>query len=99
AIAAAETLAASAVRRSALTGETTPVARTVDLATVVPVAAGKVEFETSEEGRELDILAHLLKRATADTFRARVAGLDLSGLLARFTEGHTVETGELVPAP
>jgi magnesium chelatase subunit I len=35
----------------------------------------------------------------ADTWRARLAGTDLSGLLGRFEEGGTVETGDLVAAP
>jgi magnesium chelatase subunit I len=98
AIAAAETLGASAVRRAAVTGEETPVARVVDLPAVVPVSLGKVEFDQLEEGRELELLKHLLRRSVAETWRARLAGSDLSGLLRRFDEGATVETGDLVPA-
>jgi magnesium chelatase subunit I len=98
-IAAAETAAASAVRRAAVTGESVPVVRVVDLPAVVPTALGKVEFDELEEGRELDLLKHLLKRAVAETFRARLAGQDLSGVLRRFDEGATVESGELVSAP
>jgi magnesium chelatase subunit I len=99
AIAAAETVAASAVRRAAVTGEEVPVGRVVDLPAVVPVLLGKVEFDQLEEGRELELLKHLLRRAVADTWRARLAGTDLSGLLGRFEEGGTVETGDLVAAP
>ena len=98
AVAATESVAASAVRRAAITGEPTAVARVCDLPSVVAAARGKVEFESSEEGRELEVLAHLLRKATADTFRAHLAGLDLTGLQARFDEGGTVETGDLVPA-
>ncbi len=98
AIAAAETVAASAVRRAAVTGEPQAVARVCDLPSVVPASRGKVEFEAAEEGRELDVLAHLLRKATADTFRHLLAGVDLTGLQARFEEGATVETGDLVPA-
>ncbi|MCA1713351.1 MAG: hypothetical protein LC789_17615, partial [Actinobacteria bacterium] len=98
AVAGAETVAASAVRRAAVTGEAVAVARVCDLPAVVPASRGKVEFEAAEEGRELEVLAHLLRKATADTFRARLAGVDLSGLQARFDEGATVETGDLVPA-
>jgi magnesium chelatase subunit I len=98
AIAAAETVAASAVRRAAITGEQVPVARVVDLPAVVPVSKGKVEFDQFEEGRELELLEHLLRRAVAETWRARLGGSDLSGLLGRFDDGATVETGELVPA-
>ena len=98
AVAATETVAASAVRRAAVTGEAAAVARVCDLPAVVAAARGKVEFEAAEEGRELEVLAHLLRRATADTFRALLAGLDLSGLQRRFDEGASVETGDLVPA-
>jgi magnesium chelatase subunit I len=98
AIAAAESASAAAVRRSALTGEPTPVVRICDLPPVVSSLRGKVEFEVSEEGREQEVLEHMLRRATADTFRARLGSVDLSGLLTLFEDGGTVETGELVPA-
>src|SRR5205807_7707784 len=102
AIAAAESTAASAMRRSALAGSPspgeTPVARVCDLPAVVSTLRGKVEFEVSEEGREEEMLGALLRRAIADTFRSRLGSVDLSGLLAKFEDGGTVESGELVPA-
>jgi magnesium chelatase subunit I len=99
AIAAAESAAASAVRRSALAAETdVPVARVCDLPAVVSTLRGKVEFEVSEEGREEEVLHHLLRRAVAETFRARLGSADMSGLLTKFADGGTVESGELVPA-
>ena len=98
AIAAAESVAASAVRRAALTGEAQPVARICDLPPIVSSLRGKVEFEVSEEGRETEVLEHLLRRAVADTFRSRLGSADLSGLLATFEGGGSVETGEMVPA-
>jgi magnesium chelatase subunit I len=97
AIAATETAAASAARRAAITGEPA-IARVVDLPAVIPAVLGKVEFDQMEEGREQELLIHLLRRSLSETFRARLGGADLSGLLARFTEGGTVETGELTPA-
>jgi magnesium chelatase subunit I len=98
AIAATEAVAASAVRRAAITGEDQPVARVCDLPAVISTLRGKVEFEVSEEGREQEVLDHLLRRATSDTFRALLGNADLTGLLARFTDGGIVETGDLVPA-
>jgi magnesium chelatase subunit I len=65
---------------------------------VLPTLLGKVEFEMGEEGREVEVVAHLLRLAVAETFRERLAGLDLSGFTGIFAEGATVETGELVPA-
>jgi len=97
AIAAAESASASAVRRAALTGEQQPVTRICDLPPTVTTLRGKVEFEVSEEGREQEVLEHLLRRATADTFRAHLGNADLSGLLATFDEGGSVETGDMVP--
>jgi magnesium chelatase subunit I len=98
AIAAAEAVAASAVRRAAITGEDQPVARVCDLPSTISTLRGKVEFEVSEEGREQEVLDHLLRRATAETFRATLGSADLSGLLARFAEGGAVETGDLLSA-
>ena len=73
-------------------------ARVCDLPAVISTLRGKVEFEVSEEGREQEVLDHLLRRATSDTFRALLGNADLSGLLARFGEGGVVETGDLVAA-
>ena len=63
----------------------------------MPAVRGKVEFDALEEGREEEVLTHLMKRSTAETFRARLSGLDLSGLQKCVEEGGPVETGELVP--
>jgi magnesium chelatase subunit I len=97
AIAAAETVAASALRRAALLGED-PVARIADAPSIVGTLRGKVEFESGEEGREIEVLAHLLRTAAAETFRDRLAGLDLSGFTDLVADGGVVETGELVAA-
>ncbi len=101
AIAGTESVAAAAVRRSALAAEPRdemPVARVCDLPPIVSTLRGKVEFEVSEEGREEEILAHLLRRATVETFRGRLGGADLSGLTDKFTDGTTITCGELVSA-
>jgi magnesium chelatase subunit I len=98
AIAAAEGVAASALRRGARVGEALAVARVCDVPTVVPTLLGKVEFEMGEEGREAEVVQHLLRVAVAETFRDRLLGLDLSGFTQLFADGATVETGELVPA-
>ena len=97
-IAAAESVAASALRRSARSGEQEPTARICDLSPVLPTLLGKVEFEMGEEGREQAILDHLLKLAVAATYRDRLGGLDLTGFTDVFARGGLVETGELVPA-
>ena len=98
AVACAEGAAASALRRGALTGEDAPVARVGDLGAVVPTLRGKVEFEMGHEGRERDVLDHLVRVATVDVFRSRLAGRDLSSVTDRFAQGATVEDGDLVPS-
>ncbi|MDQ2706563.1 MAG: ATP-binding protein [Actinomycetota bacterium] len=99
AIAAAEIVAAAALRRAALTGEDAPVARPVDLDAVPDVLRGKLEFESGFDDRagQQEILEHLLRKATAETARARLAGLDLNPL-AEAVAQHPVRTGERVPA-
>lgn len=98
AIAGAETVAAAALHRATGRGEDEPVARVVDLQTAVDVLGGKIEFETGEEGREEEILTHLLRLATAEVVRSRLAGLDLGLLVEALEGGAIVTTGEQVTA-
>jgi magnesium chelatase subunit I len=98
AIAAAETVAASARHRGALLGETEPVARVVDLGTIIDVLRGKLEFESGEEGREQAVLEHLLRRSTADTAQRALGGIDVGTLVAAVEGGSAVTTGERVSA-
>jgi magnesium chelatase subunit I len=95
-VAGVETVAASAARRAALTGEEPAVARVCDLASAVPTLVGKVEFEVTEEGREVEILTHLMRRAVHETFRRHLGTADLTALVERFDEGGSIESGELV---
>lgn len=97
-IAGVETIAAAALHRATVQGESEPVARVVDVETAVDVLGGKVEFETGEEGREAEILQHLLRKATAETVRARLGGIDLGLLVAAIEDGVSITTGEQVTA-
>ncbi len=98
AIAGVETVAASAVRRAAISGEPVAVARVADLPAVVPASRGKVEFDDADEGREFEVLEHLLRRSIAETYRSHLAGLDLRPLQEKFDHGLTVTTGDAVGA-
>lgn len=97
AIAGAETVAASAARRAAITGEE-PVARLVDLEAAVDVLGGKVEFEHGEEGREWDILEYLLRNAVAQSVRNRIKGLDFAELIEALDGSTFITTGENLTA-
>jgi magnesium chelatase subunit I len=98
AIAAAETIAAAAVHRAAILGEAEPVARPVDLGTIIEVLRGKVEFESGEEGREIEVLEHMLRRATADTVRAHLGGINLAALVTAIETGEPIVTGDRITA-
>ena len=98
AIAAAETIAAAAVHRAAILGEADAVARPVDLGTIIEVLRGKVEFESGEEGREIEVLEHMLRRATADTVRAHLGGLNLAALVTAVESGDPIVTGDRITA-
>jgi magnesium chelatase subunit I len=98
AIAGAETVAAAALHRATITGEDSAVARPVDVEAAVDVLGGKVEFETGEEGREREVLTHLLRTATAETVRAHLAGVDLGPLVSVLERGTTVTTGDQITA-
>jgi magnesium chelatase subunit I len=98
AIAGAETIAASALHRATRQGEDVAVARVVDLESAVDVLGGKIEFETGEEGREAEILTHLLRTAIAEAVRGHFRGIDFALLVDRIEAGQMVTTGEQVTA-
>jgi magnesium chelatase subunit I len=98
AIAGAETVAASALHRATRQGEDEAVARVVDLDSAVEVLGGKIEFETGEEGREQEVLTHLLRTAVAETARRHLGGIDLALLVSALENGASVTTGEQVSA-
>jgi magnesium chelatase subunit I len=95
-ITAAETVAAAALRRSALTGEEPAVARPVDLEAALPASVGKLEFEREEEA-DPELVRNLLHLAITETAKERFAGLDLRPLADAVSDGHLVPTGERVP--
>ncbi|ROZ64339.1 magnesium chelatase [Kocuria soli] len=97
-IAGAETTAASALRRATVHGEDQAVARLVDVEAAVEVLAGKIEFESGEEGREIAVLEHLLRRATMETVQSCFRGIDLGPLIEALDGTIAVSTGGDVPA-
>ncbi|MGO1544850.1 MAG: AAA family ATPase [Gulosibacter sp.] len=97
-IAGAETVAAAARRRATIHEGEDAVARFGDLHAAVEVLRGKIEFEAGEEGRENEILEHLLRIATVETVRAHFRGLDFGPLVDAFDGERTVSTGERITA-
>ena len=89
-----ETLVANATRRALRNGEGEVVPRVSDLEALVSSTAGKVEFETVDDGREEQILDRIVKAAVLETFRARTRPERLSRIVTAFDEGLVVHTGD-----
>lgn len=94
-IGARETMVASAVRRAARLGQSVAVPRIVDLWPTIPAALGRIEFDTLEEGHELEIVADHLRRAVLTVFRERLLGVDLDGIVSRFDAGLELDVTDL----
>ena len=97
-VANTETLVANAVRRSLAAGETDVVPRVSDLDALAASTTGKVEIEAFEEGRDAQIIEHLVRGAVLEVFRDHVAVEDLTGVVDAFGDGRVVHTGEDVPS-
>jgi magnesium chelatase subunit I len=93
-----EVMVANAARRTLLAGEDVVVPRVCDLEALPASTAGKIEIETLEEGREGQILDHLIRSAILTVFRERVSPENLVQVVAALEERGPVETGEDVAA-
>jgi magnesium chelatase subunit I len=89
-----ETLVANATRRALRHGEHEVVPRVSDLDALVASTAGKVEFETVDDGREEQVLDRIVKAALLETFRARTRPEKLTDVVTAFEDGLVVLTGE-----
>ena len=89
-----ETLAANAVRRALRMGETQVAPRASDLASLAASTAGKVEFETTEDGRESAILENIVKTAVLQVFKQRVTGEKIREVVEAFDGGVVLHAGE-----
>ncbi len=93
-----ETMVANAARRALSAGEDEVVPRICDLEALPASTAGKVEIETLEEGREEQILDHLVRSAVLSVFRDEVQPEALTKVVEGFEGRDPVEIGEDVPA-
>jgi len=89
-----ETLVANAARRALVLGETQVVPRVSDLDALAASTSGKVEIEALEEGREGQIIEHLLRASVLTVFRRHLAVESLAGLVDGFGDGRVVHAGE-----
>ncbi|MGQ0615902.1 MAG: sigma 54-interacting transcriptional regulator [Acidimicrobiia bacterium] len=93
-----ETLVANATRRAVRQGEIDVVPRVSDLEALVASTAGKIEIEALEEGRDEQVIEHLLRAAVLTVFRARVGAETVRDVVAAFDGGVVVHTGDDVAA-
>ena len=89
-----ETLVAGALRRSLHSGEEHVVPRVSDLGSLVASTAGKVEIETLEEGRDAEIIEHLVRSAVLTVFKDEVDPATHRPVLDAFEEGAVVSAGD-----
>lgn len=92
-----EVMVANAARRTLGHGESEVVPRICDLEALPASTAGKVEIETLEEGREPQILDHLIRSAILMVFRETVPQEGLVKILTSVDEEGPIDIGEDVP--
>jgi len=93
-----ESLLANAQRRAIAVGESEVVPRVSDLPFVIPAIAGKVEFETVEDGKEEQILDKLIQGAVLAVFNRYYSVSDFDDVITRFKSGISVEVGDMMPS-
>jgi magnesium chelatase subunit I len=89
-----EVLVANAARRGLVLGETDVVPRISDLAALAASTSGKIEIEAIEDGREGQIVEHLMRAAVLTVFRRHVAIEDLVPVVDAFSDGRVAHSGE-----
>jgi magnesium chelatase subunit I len=94
-----ETLVAAATRRTLHEGGDLVVPRVSDLDALASSTAGKIEFETLDDGREGDILQQLVRASVLAVFKSLVPPDTHRAVVEAFDNGITVDAGEDVAAP
>jgi magnesium chelatase subunit I len=89
-----ETLVAGALRRALQQKERHVVPRVSDLGALVASTSGKVEIETLEEGREAEIVEHLIKSAVLTVFKESIDPGLHRPVLEAFDNGAVVSAGD-----
>jgi len=92
-----ETLAAAAVRRSLAMGEDEIVPRVCDLDSLMASTAGKIEIESLDEGRDVEVIDHLLRGAVMSVFKNHVVGEGVRQVVDEFDGEVVANVGDDVP--
>lgn len=89
-----ETLVANAARRTLRSGGAHVVPRATDLEALGASTSGKVEIETLDEDREVEIVRRLIDKAVLAVFRSRVPPDTHRGVVDAFEADLVVSVGE-----
>ncbi len=79
-------------------GESDVVPRVSDLESLGASTQGKVEIEALEEGREEQIIEHLMSSAVLTVFREAVPQANLRSVVDAFEDGRVVSAGDDIAA-
>ena len=93
-----EALLAGAVRRTLLSSETEVIPRISDLSALIASTAGKIEVESLDDGREIEIIQYLIKQSILDTFKATADQTLCADILKAFTDGAVINAGDDIPS-
>jgi magnesium chelatase subunit I len=97
-VANSETLIANAARRALRLGEGDVVPRIADLEALASSTQGKIEIESTDDGRDGQIIENLVRAAVLTVFRDRLPVDRLRPVLEAFEGGEVVHTGDDTPA-
>ncbi len=92
-----ETLAAAATRRALTLGEEEIVPRVCDLDALMASTAGKIEVESLDEGRDGEVILHLLRSALLVVYKDRVAGEGVRQVVDSFEGEVVASAGDDMP--
>ena len=93
-----EALIAGAVRRTLLSNETEVIPRISDLSALIASTAGKIEVESLDDGREIEIIQYLIKQSILETFKATADQTLCADILKAFTDGAVINAGDDIPS-
>ena len=93
-----EALIAGAVRRTLLSNETEVIPRISDLSALIASTAGKIEVESLDDGREIEIIQYLIKQSILDILKATADQTLCADILKAFTDGAVINAGDDIPS-
>ena len=92
-----ETVVAAATRRALRLGENDVVPRVSDLDALIASTAGKIEIETLEEGRDDQVIDHILRGAVLTVFKEHFSAESVRQVVDAFEEDLTLSAGDDLP--